>query len=65
MCQFWEDKNTDRGKYFIFFDTSFFSRVSDKNENVIFKMNVKDILQKLKSHKKDVKHFFLSSKEAS
>lgn len=55
ISQFWEDKNTDRGKYYIFFDTSFFSKITcPPNETVAFKMNLKEILQKLKSHKKDV-----------
>lgn len=55
ISQFWEDKNTDRGKYLIYFDASFFSKITCQNtEKMLFKINLKEILQKLKSHKKDV-----------
>jgi len=54
LSQFWEDKNTDRAKYFFFFDTSFFSKINCPNENIFFRMSLKEIFQKLKAHKKDV-----------
>jgi len=56
LSQFWEDKNTDRGKYFFFLNSSCFSRITGPNENVSFRMNVKDVVNRLRLHKKDVKN---------
>ena len=72
LSQFWEDKNTDRGKYFFFLNSSCFSRISGSNDNLFFKMNVKDIVNRLRLHKKEVpllfsqnislKHFWIDTR---
>jgi len=56
LSQYWQDKNTERGKYFFFLQYTHFSRIlCNYNDDIFLQINIKEMLQKLKFYKSEVK----------
>jgi len=55
LSQSWQDKDPERGKYFFFLQDTHFSKILCNEENIFLRFNIKEILQKLRSAKKEVK----------
>jgi len=54
LSQSWYEKSSEKGKYFFYLEHTHFAKISCKESNVHLEVNIKNIIQKLKSYHKDV-----------